>query len=870
MSASSQLRRTCGVVAFSALVCVAEAGDCTSEVGSTKFGAGSPGTSGVPELRGVGAPLTGSPFAVRIRGGRPDALGVVIASPNATPIFLPPFGATLEIGLPFIVQEGFGLDGAGRSEELFALSALPGELCGLEFTSQAFVVDPAAAGGLAFTNALRTRPGIDFGPLFAIQTYDTQGNEPHSVATAHLDGDPHLDAVVIHRVTGNAAVFLGSGRGELANPVHFSLGPQPRAAHLELVDADGFLDLIVLHQGADELAVYPGNGDGTFGAALTTAVGTEPHSLALGQLDAGGAWDLVVTNQGSDDVRVLLGQGDGTFVAGGTYSVGDAPADVELGDLDGDGNLDVVVVNSFDDTVSIRLGDGLGAFGAENVYPTQTLVANALSTSVVLGDWNDDGALDIAAGLSVSAGQQQPSLGSVALLEGHGDGTFEPAEQEYFGVAGVLALESADMDGDGREDLVAGVHQIFGNAHFAYLRGLVNGGFADEVGISVSGTFRSLGLVDLDDDGDLDVLGTDTKSNRLVVALAVAPGEFQPLKPGTGSAPFTSVEAYGDLNGDGLPDLVAREGNGHFSALGRGDGTFEAPETLFSASDVEHLLVADFDGDFTDDVAIFVQGDDTPFLGTYEAEIRVFPGLGDGSVGTFHDSVLGANLVMLETATLADLDENGTLDLVVSYLDTDETAVLLGNGDGTFGPAATYVGAAQSPIAIGDVNGDGVLDFVVRSLNVGFLRVRHGVGDGTFSGTQTITTGAFDEFWVLEDLNDDGALDLASYQPANNGAVLLRGNGDGTFSVPSVLPAPGFAIDLVSGDWNGDGAADLVLVADQPHEVVLVPGNGDGTFQSGRHFALAPSGTLHRADFDGDGVDDLALSSSVLLSRVLE
>jgi hypothetical protein len=191
----------------------------------------------------------------------------------------------------------------------------------------------------------------------------------------------------------------------------------------------------------------------------------------------------------------------------------------------------------------------------------------------------------------------------------------------------------------------------------------------------------------------------------------------------------------------------------------------------------------------------------------------------------------------------------------------------MGNGDGTFGPVATYdkggLGNLGSPVAIADLNHDGIPDLAVGNYCPGFIGVCSdhapvgvllGRGDGTFQGVVTYDSGGADVASItVADLNGDGNADLL-VAPLD----VLLGNGDGTFKPPVAYSSPG-TFQLLVADVNGDGKLDLISGGDTGHQVGVNLGHGDGTFDPALVF---PAGGVEYswiavADVSGDGKPDI-------------
>jgi archaellum component FlaF (FlaF/FlaG flagellin family) len=315
----------------------------------------------------------------------------------------------------------------------------------------------------------------------------------------------------------------------------------------------------------------------------------------------------------------------------------------------------------------------------------------------------------------------------------------------------------------------------------------------------------SIASGDFNHDGKLDIVMTVI--NGFAVALGNGDGTFQNavFYP----TPLFYSLAVADFNGDGNLDIVTADQDQSPSTvsvyLGNGDGTFKTPPiTSNTTAPNEFIAVGDFNGDGKPDVVVI----ENPYIG-------VLLGNGDGTFGPPIDNV---SFVGAQFLAVADFNNDHKADLLVtgSFGSEYTIGVLLGNGDGTLQSAITqsalYVPAT---VAAGDLNGDGKMDAVL-GYDLGGIAVLLGNGDGTLQPPVVYdTTGLGGGQVVVHDLNLDGKLDVAvpsslGYQNGPPGVDVFWGNGDGTLQPAELFESTTTGLPVV-GDLNGDGKADLAL-----------------------------------------------------------
>ncbi|HXA00153.1 MAG TPA: FG-GAP-like repeat-containing protein [Candidatus Dormibacteraeota bacterium] len=316
---------------------------------------------------------------------------------------------------------------------------------------------------------------------------------------------------------------------------------------------------------------------------------------------------------------------------------------------------------------------------------------------------------------------------------------------------------------------------------------------------------------DFNNDGKLDLVGA--VGGVVYVLLGNGDGTFQAARGSNGPSglTITSINVV-DVNGDGKLDLIVtgpKTSSVSFVAtmLGNGDGTFQAPvESDFSGAHFpSRLVVADFNGDGYPDVAYATA-----------TGVQTLTGSADG---TFH---LGPNSTLneigLAVTGVGDFNGDGRLDIAVTVYDPfttglEFTGVMLGIGDGSFGPVALVPGtgtpfASAITAVVADFNGDGVLDIATGietagSTIQGTIQVSLGNGDGSFQSPLSVpNVVAVTTPILVGDFTGNGKLDLVT------GGYTYEGAGDGTFPVSqgsSGLPAL-----VLAGDFNGDGRMDIV------------------------------------------------------------
>jgi hypothetical protein len=325
--------------------------------------------------------------------------------------------------------------------------------------------------------------------------------------------------------------------------------------------------------GGAGVGVLLGNGDGTFQAAVTYGSGGSsgpfwPVSIVIADVNGDHKPDLVVANGGSGTVGVLLGNGDGTFQPAVTYGSGGMfPVSVAVADVNGDGKPDLFVANecadsSCDGSVGVLLGNGDGTFRVAVTYSS----GGVYGLSVAVADVNGDGKSDLLVANGCANLDLCGREGGVAVLLGNGDGTFRAATKYLSGGAYPYSLKVADLNGDAK----------------------------------------------------LDVVAANSWSGTVGVLLGKGDGTFQPaVTYGSGDiGNVVQISSVGvtDVNGDGRPDLLlttqsmgANGNNGGAVSvlLGKGDGTFDAAVEYASGGyQTLGVAVGDVNGDGKPDLLI--------------------------------------------------------------------------------------------------------------------------------------------------------------------------------------------------------------------------------------------------------------------------
>jgi hypothetical protein len=316
--------------------------------------------------------------------------------------------------------------------------------------------------------------------------YSTGAYGAESVAVADMNGDGIPDLVVANSCgtqgqfgcnnqLGAASVLLGNGDGSFQPAVNYSsAGDWSFSVAIQDLNGDGIPDLVVSNGGAEgfwdgTVSVLLGNGNGTFQPAVNYSSGGQvAASVAIGDLSGDGIPDLVVANYGNSWVAVLLGNGDGTFQPAVTYG-SNGPSSVALGDLRGNGILDVAVATGFNpgkrprSSLGVLLGNGDGtlqtvvSYPADGVgLPSSPAVGSGIN-SLVIADVNGDGIPDaVAAEPCQSLKHYTDCVGNkdVSVLLGNGDGTLQAPVAYSSGGFLAWGIAVADVNGDGRPDLV--------------------------------------------------------------------------------------------------------------------------------------------------------------------------------------------------------------------------------------------------------------------------------------------------------------------------------------------------------------------------------------------------------------------------------
>ncbi|CAF0980985.1 unnamed protein product [Rotaria sordida] len=282
-------------------------------------------------------------------------------------------------------------------------------------------------------------------------TYSTGFSfHPFSVTTADVNGDSKIDIIAANNGADNVGVLLNTGTGTFSGQVTYATGSSSYPCSVAAADVNGdtHLDIIVLNYFSHNVGVFFNTGTGTFGAQMTYSTGSNsyPYSVAVVDVNGDSKIDIIVANSNAANIGVLLNTGIGTFVAQVSYTTGTSsyPYSVAVADVNGDSKVDIIVANANADNVGVLLNTGTGTFAAQMSYTTG---ASSSPYYVVTTDVNGDTYLDI-----IVANKDSDKFG---VFLNTGNGTFigqvtystGSASQAYF-------VAAADLNGDTRVDII--------------------------------------------------------------------------------------------------------------------------------------------------------------------------------------------------------------------------------------------------------------------------------------------------------------------------------------------------------------------------------------------------------------------------------
>jgi hypothetical protein len=412
-----------------------------------------------------------------------------------------------------------------------------------------------------------------------------------------------------------------------------------------------------------------------------------------------------------DNLDTFSTAGRSNFV----FPAGDGPSQIEMGDVNRDGFDDALVTDAIADTLSVLLANGDGTFQSPRQFSLGAFIAGSPDTllplslfkrDLVLADFDRDGNLDAAVNNNDSA--------DVSILLGRGDGTFQP-QRRFDATVKPFAIDAGDLNADGVPDLAV-MDTSHDALSVSILLGLGDGSFAHQqfVTTSLSGSgFNSpsdVKIADVNRDGKADLLITGSKDQRTYVLLNTGDGvTFTRPNPALEpSDPANSFEGGGpeiqvvDLNSDGNLDVVnAIYYNSNVSyAFGNGDGTF-TPQNAFEAGQapvgvvVADIASVDANGAVVigvpDGIPDFITAGSgaslTSFHGPPEVTVTAGYRADDGTV-TYDDSVVSRLASATSPISLSLGDVNGDGKQEVGFVDVDGVRLIF-NQDVNITPTAT-------------------------------------------------------------------------------------------------------------------------------------------------------------------------------------
>ncbi len=395
------------------------------------------------------------------------------------------------------------------------------------------------------------------------------GLQPSHLVTHDINKNERPDLISLNEANNTLALLINNGDFNFDNPRNYPIEGDARGLLREDYDGDGIDDFLVSYKESHQLKLFRGNISGKLERAIDFSIGQFTHRLTSGDFNRDQIPDIAATIDNSSSLLILYGNGDGTLRPGINLSLGTAAKLNHLITLDsnGDGIDEIAITDS--ERGKIYIVDSLDgtAYALRNTYNSTRLGSSGAVGQIIALDSDQDGKLDLA---SANTGST-----NIGVLQGAGDGTYSDIATYNTDATPPVALVSDDFDGDGYPDIATA-----NEAEVSIFLNNGSGSYNEAISLAIPGSNpEAITTGDYNDDGNPDLIVTLPETNQLALfpGDANTPSRFAAATPLSGAyLDQPTAIATTDIDQDGDADLIITNSGSAETAilLNPGDGSF--------------------------------------------------------------------------------------------------------------------------------------------------------------------------------------------------------------------------------------------------------------------------------------------------------
>ncbi|GIW43715.1 MAG: hypothetical protein KatS3mg077_0997 [Candidatus Binatia bacterium] len=508
------------------------------------------------------------------------------------------------------------------------------------------------------------------GGFASAQRWSTGGDSPSAVAAADVNGDGRADLIVLNAASDSVAVGLTQTNGQWSAPTNYPTGApasSPRGLAVADINGDGRLDIVVANNFSFDVGVMLGTGNGRFSPVRLFVADAEPVGVVAGDLNGDNRADVVALTRGGGQrptAAVLMSLSGERLAGAENVPLANVPNQVTHGDVDGDGLLDLVLALA---------GNAPGQGNLQVVTTTNDgkfevwnpIAVSGNAAGVIVADVDGDTRAEIVA-----------VHGNTSRLEIYraGNETLQRMAEVALGTGTPHAVVRSDFNRDGRSDIAVAL-QDAGSGVVRVFAGRSGHGLELSSTISVGDIPLGLAVGDVNRDGRADLLTANSGTLNVSVALGNGDGTFRPATSvGVAQAPRSL--AIGDFDRDGFDDIAVGFPVGGTVQVLFGDGTGRFPSSISplsfgSGGEVPSGLAArDVNGDGLPDIVA---------SGEVGSIVRVFLRSGEPSARSFQSAGIFPTNRRPVSLVVGDLNGDGRYDASAAASSPAPTTTVLTN-----------------------------------------------------------------------------------------------------------------------------------------------------------------------------------------------